>query len=241
MPFNYEREMKSNSQARGKVKKSSSPGWLSKIYLLIYNASMFIMFTKVQTTVVSELYMNSMNEKVTRDIAYLVKILTYVQLMESIHPIFNLVPGGPFMPFMQVIGRLLVNFVLTQPEIITESGPYADYLFVVWSSIEIFRYSYYCTKLLGLEFYPLTWCRYSLFVPLYPMGGLCESMVMLSAARYIDDTGNYSLDLPNSVNMSISLSTTIRMYIFLMLIPSIITLMVYMSSQRSKQLRSSSK
>ncbi len=39
-----------------------------------------------------------------------------------------------------------------------------------WSVTEVVRYSYYAFNILGFVPYLLTWCRYSLFIILYPLG-----------------------------------------------------------------------
>lgn len=140
------------------------------------------------------------------------------------------------MPFLQVSGRLLVNTFLTHPEIRLDSAPYAHYLFMVWSSIEIFRYSFYALRVFKVDIYFLTWCRYTLFIPLYPMGGFCESMVVLSTIKYIEKTGAYTVDLPNRLNMSFSPVLVLKTHVYLLLGPSIYYLMRYMWKQRCKQL-----
>lgn len=228
--------MNSKTETRGREHRVGSPSFLMKCYLFLYNSTMFALFFKVHFTLSSNEYQGTVNDQLVRNIGHLVKILTYTQLLESVHPILGLVPGGPMMPFLQIIGRLLVNYLLTKQEIRLNSTPYANYLFIVWSSIEIFRYSYYSLRVLNINLYPLTWCRYSLFMPLYPMGGFCESMVILSTIEYFKKKGIRGLSLPNALNISFDLSTILYLYIYGLLIPSIAVLMRYMWTQRRKQL-----
>lgn len=208
-----------------------------KTYLFLYNLVMFIMFLKVYIVLLIKGISGTVDDDIVQGAAFIIKVLTYTQLLESIHPMLGLVPGGPLMPFTQVIGRLLVNHFLSEPEIRLDSAPYAHYLFVVWSSIEIFRYSFYALRVFKVNIYPLTWCRYTLFLPLYPCGGFCESMVIFSTIKFYEKTGGYSITLPNSANISFSLPVALKIYTFLLLGPTIYSLMKYMWRQRCKQLK----
>lgn len=205
-------------------------------YLFLYNLTLFLLFSKVFLTILSKIWTGHITDDEIEKVAHIIKILTYTQLMESIHPLVGLVPGGSFMPFLQVIGRLFVNYLLTEPEIRLNSAPFAHYLFLVWSTIEIFRYSYYALRVMNIDQYLITWCRYSLFMPLYPLGGFCESMIIISTINYYNKIKKFQIDLPNAANISFSVPTMLKIYIILLLWPSIITLMKYMSRQRSKQL-----
>lgn len=210
---------------------------MKKTYLFCYNLAMFVVFLMAQIVLWIKIISGTIDDDSVEGVANIIKWLTITQLLESVHPMIGLVPGGPFMPFLQVIGRLIVNHFLTTPEIRIGAFPYAHYLFVVWSSIELFRYSFYALRVFKVDVYPITWCRYSLFMPLYPMGGFCESMVLFSTIRHFEKTGDYSVKLPNAANISFDMPTFLRIYIFLLLGPSIYYLMRYMCSQRGKQLK----
>lgn len=197
---------------------------------------MFVMFLKVYIVLLIKGISGTIDDDIVEGAAFIIKILTYTQLLETLHPILGLVPGGPFMPFLQVVGRLLVNEFLRNTEVRLDSGPYVQYLFVVWSSIEIFRYSFYALRVFKVNIQLLTWCRYTLFLPLYPMGGLCEFMVVLSTIKYIEKTGAYTIDLPNPYNISFNPKLILQTHIYLLLGPSIYYLMRYMWKQRCKQL-----
>lgn len=205
-------------------------------YLFVYNSVMLVLFFKVHSNLLYHMSHGSIDDAKVEQIARLVKLLTYTQLMESIHPMLKLVPGGPMMPFLQVIGRLLVNYFLSESDIRLAAFPYAHRLFLVWSTIEIFRYCYYALRIVGLSLGVIAWCRYSLFIPLYPMGGFCESMVLKSTIKFYQDRGFTGFSLPNCLNISIEIDTLLNVYIYLLLIPSICILMRYMWTQRSKQL-----
>ena len=208
-----------------------------KTYLFIYNLILFILFLMVNMILLIKVSTKTIDDDSVRGAAFIIKLLTYIQLLETLHPILGLVPGGPSMPFLQSIGRLIVNEFLSDPKIRVDSAPYAHYLFIVWSSIEIFRYSFYALRVFKVDIYPLTWCRYTLFLPLYPMGGFCESQVISSTIKEYEKTTSYSVGLPNSANFSFNLPIFLRFYQIALLGPSIVYLMRYMWSQRCKQLK----
>lgn len=234
MKYDYRREGATMDTSKNTAKHALD---YKKTYLFVYNLIMFIVFLKVFIVLAIKGLSGTIDDDIVQGTAFIVKLLTYTQLLETIHPMLGLVPGGPLMPFTQVIGRILVNYFLTESFIRIDSAPFAHHLFLVWSSIEIFRYSFYALRVFKVNIYALTWCRYTLFLPLYPMGGFCESMVLLSTIRYYEKTGQYSLSLPNSANISFSLPFMLRIYIFVLLGPTIYILMKYMWRQRSKQLK----
>lgn len=207
----------------------------SNKYLFLYNMTMFVMFTTVVLTILMNCYTGITDQQIEY-VAYLVKILTYAQLLETIHPMLGLVPGGPFMPFLQVLGRMIVNYYLIEPEILHNSKPFAHLLLLVWSTIEIFRYSYYTLRVLNIEQYLITWLRYSLFIPLYPLGGIGESRVVFATIAYYEKNNLYNLKLPNAANISFNSAIFLKFYIFFMLWPTIYFLMKHMWHQRGKQL-----
>ena len=52
---------------------------------------------------------------------------------------------------------------------------------VAWTIIELVRYPYYMLNTVHINFYPLLWLRYTLWIPLYPIG-TCEYCVSFSEA-----------------------------------------------------------
>lgn len=225
--------------SKGKSKQEISK--CGKAYLFSYNLILFVVFLAVNVISVINSVSNTGDKDTIQWLATVVRLVTYAQLMEAIHPMLGLVPGGAFMPFTQVTGRMIVNLFISDPEICTATGPFVLYLFVVWSAIEIFRYSLYALKVLNIDIYAITWCRYTLFIPLYPMGGFCEAQVILTTVKIYEKTGTYSVGLPNPANMSFHLPSMLRFYTFFILGPAIYSLMRYMSAQRRKALQLGSK
>lgn len=233
MKYDYRKESVSTDNGKNTIRYALD---CKKTYLFIYNLIMFIMFLKVYIVLLIKGISGGMTDDIVEGAAFIIKILTFTQLLETIHPILGLVPGGPLMPFTQVVGRLIVNYFLAEPKIRIDAAPYAHFLLMVWSTIEIFRYSYYALRVFKVNIYFLTWCRYTLFLPLYPMGGFGETMIILSTIKHFEDSGKFSVSLPNPFNISFDPSIALKLYIYLLLAPSIYQLMRYMWRQRCKQL-----
>lgn len=213
---------------------------LSKVYLILYNSSMFVAFSTTIGLLLQRDLDGTLDKSTLAAAAQTIKLLTYTQLLEVVHPMFGLVPGGSLLPLMQITGRMLANGFLTDPAIRRDTGPFVKYLFIVWSAIELFRYSFYALRLLKIDLHPITWARYTLFLPLYPLGGFCEAQVLLTAAEKLDKTGALSYSLPNRANASFHAPSFLRFYVYVLLGPAIIHMMLYMISQRNKQLKSKS-
>ena len=47
-------------------------------------------------------------------------------------------------------------------------------------------------------------CRYTLFIPAYPVGVLSEMLLLYQALPYIQSRDMYSISMPNKMNMGFS-------------------------------------
>lgn len=223
---------------RSRPAKSPNLNSVQKCYLFLYNTTLFVFFLQVHTTLISNAYSGTITDELLSKMCELVRYLTYAQLLESIHPILKLVPGGPFMPLFQVSGRLMVNQFLTDPLLREKCYPFPQIMFIVWSSIEIFRYSHYALKVAGINFYLITWCRYTLFMPLYPMGGTSEGFIIWRTAKHLEDMGFNGSEPSSGVNFTAYIPKILRFYVIYALGPSVVFLIRYMLIQRRKQLGS---
>lgn len=56
-------------------------------------------------------------------------------------------------------------------------------------------------------------CRYTLFIPLYPVGMLAEMALMIQALPYLKAQRLNSIGLPNAVNFSFDYHLFIKVYL----------------------------
>lgn len=144
--------------------------------------------------------------------------------------------GGALFPFMQISGRAFILFAMIEHEPRMMTKPVVFYLFIVWGIIEIFRYPYYLTQLLKIELSFLTWLRYSLWIPLYPLGVLCEGIIILRNLPYFEETKRLSIKMPNRWNMTFHMPTFMYLYLIFLILPGIYFVMTHMQKIRAKKL-----
>ncbi|XP_041980644.1 very-long-chain (3R)-3-hydroxyacyl-CoA dehydratase isoform X2 [Aricia agestis] len=212
---------------------------LKKVYLVIYNLFQFIGFMYI-LAVMGVRYAKLEYESVPTTYEHVGSAMKFLQLMmflEVMHPMFGYTKGSPLMAFMQVGGRAFVLFAMIEAEPRMHAKPVVFYLFLVWSTVEIIRYPFYIAQLYNKEIYLLTWLRYSIWIPLYPLGILCESMVVLRNIPYFEETNKFSIALPNEWNFAFHMPTFLRVYLLFLTIPGMFMVMSHMTKLRSKKLK----
>ncbi|XP_076349887.1 3-hydroxyacyl-CoA dehydratase 1 isoform X2 [Tachypleus tridentatus] len=122
---------------------------------------------------------------------------SYILLLVIIHILSNKCYIGVW-KFVQFPVQIFQSLALL--EVVNCVG--VPMLLVAWSIAEITRYLYYALTLYNFCPWLLVWCRYSLFVVLYPTGVTGEILTMLTAFPYIRDRQMLSILLPNRANFS---------------------------------------
>lgn len=147
-----------------------------KVYLVIYNISMFVGYLYIMAVMGVRYYRDDVGSMAGtyEAVGSAFKFCQLLQYLEVMHPMFGYTKGSPLVPFLQCSGRAFVLFAMIEMEPRMQTKPVVFYLFVIWASIELVRYPYYVSQLVNVEIYILTWLRYTLWVPLYPLGILCE-------------------------------------------------------------------
>lgn len=165
------------------------------------------------------------------------KFIQLLQFLEVMHPLFGYTKSNVLVAFLQTGGRAFVLFFMIDAEPRMQTKPVVFYLFLVWSTVEIIRYPYYITQLLNVEISFLKWLRYTMWIPLYPLGFLCEGIIMLRNIPYFEETQKFTVSLPNSYNFALHFPSVIRFYLLFLLLPGIYTIMSRMTQLRSRKLR----
>lgn len=208
------------------------------VYLLFYNLLQFVGFLYVLLVLAIQ-YGRDGPDSITQAFATVgnpMKFCQLLQYLEVMHPLFGYTSGGALVPFLQVSGRNFVLFVMLDAEERMHEKPVVFYLFVVWSLIEVVRYPYYMSALLKRELGLLTWLRYTIWIPLYPFGILCESIVLLRNLPYFEETGRFSVAMPNAWNSTFDMPTFMKLYMLVLALPGTYFVMNHMRKARSKKL-----
>ncbi|XP_008556949.1 very-long-chain (3R)-3-hydroxyacyl-CoA dehydratase [Microplitis demolitor] len=209
-----------------------------KVYLVFYNLFQFIGFLYILIIMgikYSRDGPDSMKETY-KSVGSLLKFAQLMQFLEVMHPIFGYTRGNPLIPFVQVGGRAFILFVMIESEERMQTKPVVFYLFFVWSLVEIFRYPYYITQLLKVNIPLITWLRYTVWIPLYPMGFLCEGIIVLRNIPYFEESKKYNVALPNAWNFSFHLPTFLRIYLLIFFLPALYMMMSHMNRARYEKL-----
>jgi hypothetical protein len=115
------------------------------------------------------------------------KIWQTPALLEVLH-CFGLVKSKVSTVLPQVMSRVgMVWWILWACPQITINTPEFWLMSFAWGVTEVVRYSWYALKeLVGEAPFPLTWCRYTFFIALYPIGVYGELCTEYTAAFGID-------------------------------------------------------
>lgn len=109
--------------------------------------------------------------------------MTYFQSMEIFHAATGMVPSNPVATAMQIASRIIVMQVLNCPGVspLLNGSPGISLMIGAWSVTEVIRYLFLALNTMGIKIPPLTWIRYSTFLPLYPIGVSGELLSMAKA------------------------------------------------------------
>jgi very-long-chain (3R)-3-hydroxyacyl-CoA dehydratase len=110
----------------------------------------------------------------------------------------------PFPLPAPVASRLAVLWGIVHYSPPSQTSVFFTLMSVSWSLVEVPRYSWYLTELLGLQSAPLTYLRYSLFLVLYPTGITGECGSLWQSLSYFEDNQmrlGLEVALPNAWNL----------------------------------------
>ena len=134
-----------------------------------------------------------------------------------------------------VSSRLLVVWLVFVPCEEVQASPVSTLAILSWCCVEVPRYLFYALNTMEMSPYILTWVRYSLFFLLYPTGISGEVLSMWKSLPFFKDNSDYSVELPNKWNVSVSLYATLVIFLVVYVWGSP-TMYGHMMKQRSKAL-----
>ncbi|KAK4883221.1 hypothetical protein RN001_006540 [Aquatica leii] len=210
---------------------------LKKVYLIIYNLLMFVGFTYV-VSVLGVRYLRDGADfypEVYDVLGSTIRYLHILQFSEVILLLIGWKPGAFLPSILQIGGRLLIIYLLIEPEPRLQIDSCIFFLYLVWSAVEIIRYPYYIMQVCKIKVSFLTWLRYTVWIVLYPIGFTCEGTVLYKSIPFLDDSKRFSISMPNPYNITFSLVTVIRIYLLLFFIPTVYVLMSHMYKARAKK------
>ena len=216
---------------------------LAKNYLIAYNAALIAGWSRV-------LYLTALALMRTGPASVYAAVerpLMYAQtaaIAEIAHAALGLARSPVLVTAMQVSSRLMVvwGVLVLAPVSRVASLPLVGpvsigvpSLMFAWGITEVIRYGFYFFKLLGDVPKVVTWCRYTLFIVLYPLGVSSELFLAYSGFAQLVKENPLAYPMPNAFNFSFHLPTFMIMF-FAGYVPGFPMLYSYMFGQRKKVL-----
>uniref|UniRef100_A0A3P8RL03 Very-long-chain (3R)-3-hydroxyacyl-CoA dehydratase n=1 Tax=Amphiprion percula TaxID=161767 RepID=A0A3P8RL03_AMPPE len=212
---------------------------LKKGYLFMYNLVQFLGFSWIFVNMTVRLFILGQDSfydtfHTTADMMYFCQMMA---VLEVVNPLLGLVKTGFFPAMIQVAGRNVILFVIFGSVEEMQNKPVVFFVFYLWSTIEIFRYPFYMLACINTEWKLLTWLRYSLWIPLYPLGVIAEAVAVIQSLPIFDETRLFSLPLPAMLGHSLSFSYSLQLYLVLMFLGLFINFR-HLYKQRRRRFRS---
>uniref|UniRef100_M4AMZ4 Very-long-chain (3R)-3-hydroxyacyl-CoA dehydratase n=1 Tax=Xiphophorus maculatus TaxID=8083 RepID=M4AMZ4_XIPMA len=212
-----EKEEKKN---RLKTVRHTEEGFISlkTSFLLVYNLVQFLGFSWIFVNMTVRLFIFGQDSlyDTFHTISDAMFFCQTLALVEVFNAAFGVVRTGVFPTLIQVVGRNFVLFIIFGSLEEMHHRPVVFFAFYLWSAIEIFRYPFYMLGCFNTEWKTLTWLRYSVWIPLYPLGVLAEAVAVVQSIPIFDQTKLYSIPLPKAIGTSINFSYFLHVYLILM-------------------------
>lgn len=215
---------------------------IKKTYLIVYNVLLLLGWLAIFVRTFSVILDTELNGKnnwhqfflnVYLKVEIFLKLSQTAAVLEIFHCLVKIVPSSPTLTGFQVFSRLFILWFVTDLIPLTQEAPGVILYLVCWTVTEIIRYSYYALNIIGRAPYILTWCRYTFFFVLYPVGVLGELITIYSALGVVWETRMLSIALPNVINFSFSYYVFL-LFVMFCYIPIFPKLYCHMVAQRRK-------
>ncbi|XP_078736968.1 very-long-chain (3R)-3-hydroxyacyl-CoA dehydratase 3 [Lampetra fluviatilis] len=208
---------------------------LHRGYLFVYNLVQLLGFAYVLVSLSVPLLLgHEFWGSALKDAHKVLRFCQLLALLEVVHPLAGLVSAALIPTALQVLGRGFMLFVVIGMHERLSATNAAFAVYYLWSAIEVFRYPYYMLGSVGVEWRLLTWIRYSLWIPLYPLGALAEAACVLSAIPLFEASQALSVRLPNALNSSVHFPYILYAYLAVLAVGVCINFR-HMYKQRSKR------
>uniref|UniRef100_A0A8C1X4L6 Very-long-chain (3R)-3-hydroxyacyl-CoA dehydratase n=2 Tax=Cyprinus carpio TaxID=7962 RepID=A0A8C1X4L6_CYPCA len=233
-----EKEEKMNKiSIESRVRKDPFLG-LKKGFLFMYNLVQFLGYSWIFVNMTVRLFILGQDSfydtfHTIADVMYFCQMLA---IMEVINPAVGLVKTGIMPAFIQVMGRNFILFVIFGTLADMQNKPVVFFVFYLWSMIEIFRYPFYMLVCIDTEWKLLTWLKYTIWIPLYPLGVLAEAVAVIQSIPIFDETKLLSIPVPKAIGTSLSFSFILQLYLVIMFLGLFINFR-HLFKQRTRRFR----
>ncbi|XP_047246129.1 very-long-chain (3R)-3-hydroxyacyl-CoA dehydratase [Girardinichthys multiradiatus] len=235
-----EMEIREKEEKRNRLKavRHTEEGFVSlkTSFLFVYNLIQFLGFSWIFVNMTVRLFIFGQDSlydtfHTISDVMFFCQILASVEVLNAA---FGFVRTGVIPTLIQVVGRNFVLFIIFGSLEEMQHRPVVFFVFYLWSAIEIFRYPFYMLRCFNTKWKTLTWLRYTVWIPLYPLGVLAEAVAVIQSIPIFVQTKLFSIPLPKAIGTSISFSHVLHAYLILMFLGLFINFR-HLYKQRKKQ------
>ncbi|KAF5925343.1 hypothetical protein HPG69_001787 [Diceros bicornis minor] len=117
---------------------------------------------------------------------------------------------------MTLLGRNFILFFVLGTMEEMQNKAVVFFVFYMWSTIEIFRYPFYMLSCIDMDWKVLTWLRYTVWIPVYPLGCLAEAVSVIQSIPVFNETGRFSFTLPYPVKIKVRFSFFLQIYLIML-------------------------
>ncbi|XP_069767941.1 very-long-chain (3R)-3-hydroxyacyl-CoA dehydratase isoform X2 [Narcine bancroftii] len=232
-----EREKINRISLESRVRKKSYVS-MKTAYLFMYNLVQFLGFSWIFVNMTVRLFVFGQDSlfDTFHAVGDMMNFCQILAVVEVVNPLLGFVKTALIPALIQVIGRMMILFVVIGNQVEVQNKAAVFAVFYIWSIIEMFRYPYYMLSCAGTEWKILTWIRYTIWIPLYPLGVIAEAVCVVQSIPYFEATGRFSVKLPNPLNISFSFTYFLQGYLVIMFLGLFVNFR-HLYKQRNKRLR----
>ncbi|GAB5572360.1 very-long-chain (3R)-3-hydroxyacyl-CoA dehydratase 3 [Prionailurus iriomotensis] len=155
-----------------RIESQGSPETLTSLkkgYLFMYNLVQFLGFSWIFVNMTS--FYDTFHT--LADMMYFCQMLSVV---ETINAAIGVIKSPVIPCLIQLLGRNFILFIIFGTMEEMQNKAVVFFVFYTWSAVEIFRYPFYMLSCIDMDWKVLTWLRYTVWIPLYPLGCLAEGL-----------------------------------------------------------------
>ncbi|KAF7213447.1 3-hydroxyacyl-CoA dehydratase 1 [Nothobranchius furzeri] len=182
--------------------KKRTKSALVTAWLTFYNIAMTAGWLVLAITMMRFYIQRGTHKGLYRSIARTLKFFQTFALVEVRLTFVGIVKTSVIVNGVQVCSRIFMVWFVTNSIRQIQNEESVILFLVVWTVMEISRYSYYTFSLLHHLPYFIKWARYNFFIVLYPLGVAGELLTIYAALPFVRRSGMYSMRLPNKYNVS---------------------------------------
>uniref|UniRef100_A0A8C3X0A7 Very-long-chain (3R)-3-hydroxyacyl-CoA dehydratase n=1 Tax=Catagonus wagneri TaxID=51154 RepID=A0A8C3X0A7_9CETA len=214
-PEEEERLNKLRLESQGSPETLTS---LKKGYLFMYNLVQFLGFSWIFVNMTVRFFI--LGKESFYDTFHTVADMMYFCQMLSVVETINATIGvtkSPVIPsLIQLLGRNFILFIIFGTMEEMQNKAVVFFVFYMWSTAEIFRYPFYMLTCIDMDWKVLTWLRYTVWIPIYPLGCLAEAVAVIQSIPVFNETGRFSFTLPYPVKIKVRFSFFLQIYLIIL-------------------------